>query len=76
MLKKKKTFCQRMKGYVARTDQFAASGYVSRTSQIAALGYVSRTNHIIVFKYPAPITAFGYCFLVSDVMDPGAMYKE
>ena len=39
MLKKKKTLCQRMEGYVARTDQFAASGYVSRTSQIAALGY-------------------------------------
>ena len=53
-----------MEGCVARTDQFAASGYVSRT------------NHIIVFKYPAPITAFGYCFLVSDVMDHGAMYKE
>ena len=65
-----------MEGYVARNDQFAALGYVSRTSQIAALGYVSRTNHIIVFKYPAPITAFGYRFLVSDVMDHGAMCKE
>ena len=64
MLKKKTTLCQHMEGCVARTDQFAASGYVSRT------------NHIIVFKYPAPITAFGYCFLVSDVMDHGAMYKE
>ena len=43
--------------------------YLSRTNQIAALGYVSRTNHIITFEYPAPITAFGYCFLVNDVMD-------
>ena len=55
--------------YVSRTNQIAALGYVSRTNQIAALGYVSRTNHIIAFEYPAPITAFGYCFLVNDVMD-------
>ena len=55
--------------YLSRTNQIAALGYVSRTNQIAALGYVSRTNHIIAFEYPAPITAFGYCFLVNDVMD-------
>ena len=39
------------------------------TKQIAALGYVSRTNHITAFGYHAPITAFGYCFLVNDVME-------
>ena len=38
-------------------------------NQIAALGYVSRTNHIIAFEYPKPITAFGRCFHVNDVMD-------
>ena len=54
--------------YLSRTNQIAALGYVSRTNQIAALGYVSRTNHIIAFEYPAPITAFGYCFLLNDVM--------
>ena len=37
----------------------------SRINQIAALGYVSRTNHIIAFEYLAPITVFGYYFLVS-----------
>ena len=31
--------------------------------------YVSRTSQIAAFEYPAPITAFGYCFLVNDVMD-------
>ena len=25
---------------------------------------------------PAPITAFGYCFIVNDVMDCGAVHKE
>ena len=45
------------------------SEYVVRTNQIAALGYVSRTNHITAFGYHAPITAFGYCFLVNDVME-------
>ena len=48
----------------------------SRINQIAALGYVSRTNHIIAFEYLAPITVFGYCFLVNDVMDYGAVHKE
>ena len=45
--------------------------YVIRTNQIAALGYVSHTNHITAFGYIAPITAFGYCFLVNDVMELG-----
>ena len=45
-------------------------------NQIAALGYVSRTNHIIAFEYPKPITAFGRCFHVNDVMDQGAVHKE
>ena len=45
--------------------------YVIRTNQIAGLGYVSHTNHITAFGYIAPITAFGYCFLVNDVMELG-----
>ena len=50
---------------------------LSRTNQIIALGYASSTNHTIVnFEYLAPITVFGYCFLVNDVMDLGAMHKE
>ena len=32
---------------------------------------LSRTNHITAFGYIAPITAFGYCFLVNDVMELG-----
>ena len=62
---KKRTLCQRIEWYVARTNQIAALGYVfrtnqivalgfvSRTNQIAALRHVSRTNHIIAFEYPA-----------------------
>ena len=37
----------------------------------AALGYVSHTDQISAFGYIAPITAFGYCFLVNDVMELG-----
>ena len=48
----------------------------SRINQIAALGYVSRTDHIIAFEYLAPITVFGYYFLVNDVMDHEAVHKE
>ena len=48
----------------------------SRTNQIATQGYVSRTNHIIAFEYLAPITVFGYYFLINDVMDHGAVHKE
>ena len=51
-------------------------GYVSRTNQIAALEYVSRTNHITAFGYHAPITAFGYCFLVNDVMGLGGCAQK
>ena len=32
---------------------------------------LSRTNHITAFGYIAPITAFGYCFLVNDVKELG-----
>ena len=49
----------------------AALGYVSCSNQIAALGYVSHTNHITTFWYHAPIIAFGYCFLVNNVMESG-----
>ena len=45
--------------------------YVIRTNQIAALGYVSHTDQISAFGYIAPLTAFGYCFLVNDVMELG-----
>ena len=62
-------FLKRIEWYVSRTNQTATLGYVSRTNQVAALGYVPRTNHIPAFGYLAPITAFGYCFLVNDVMD-------
>ena len=58
------------------TNQVAAVGYVSRTDQIVALGYVSRTNRIAAFGYLTPITAFGYCFLASDIIDEGAVHKE
>ena len=54
----------------------ATLGYVPSINQIAALGYVSRTNHIIAFEYIAPITAFGYCFIVNNVMEHGAVHKE
>ena len=86
-LPKKTTSCQRIERYVARTNQIAALGYVSRTNQIAAfryvsctnqvavLGFVSCTNHIIAFEYPVPITVLGYCFLVNNVMDHGAVNK-
>ena len=50
--------------------------YVFRTNQIATFGYVSRTNHIRVFEYHAQITAFGYCFLVNDVIDTGLCTKN
>ena len=87
-LPKKTTLCQRIEWYVSRTNQIAALGYVSRTNQIAAfryvsctnqiavLGFVSCTNHIIAFEYPVPITVLGYCFLVNNVMDHGAVNKE
>ena len=61
---------------LSRTNQIATLGYVPRINQIAALGYVSRTNHIIAFEYIAPIIAFGYCFLVNNVMEHGAVHKE
>ena len=63
-------------GFTSRANQIAAPGQVSRTNQIAVQGYVSRTNHIIEFEYLAPITAFGYYFLVNEVMDHEAMHKE
>ena len=87
-LPKKTTLRQRIEWYVSRTNQIAALGYVSRTNQIAAfryvsctnqiavLGFVSCTNHIIAFEYPVPITVLGYCFLVNNVMDHGAVNKE
>ena len=59
-------------GYVSRTDQIATLGYVSRTNRIAALGYVSRTNHITAFRCLAPITAFGYCFVINYVIESGS----
>ena len=86
-LPKKTTLRQRIEWYVSRTNQIAALGYVSRTNQIAAfryvsctnqvavLGFVSCTNHIIAFEYPVPITVLGYCFLVNNVMDHGAVNK-
>ena len=49
----------------------AALGYVSCSNQIVALRYVSHTNHITTFWYHAPIIAFGYCFLVNNVMESG-----
>ena len=58
------------------TNQTAALRYVICINQIATLGYVSCTNHIIAFECPAPITAFGYCFLLNAVIDHGAMHKE
>ena len=61
---------------LSRTNQIATLGYVPRINQIAALGYVSRTNHIIAFEYNAPITAFGYCFLVNNVMEHGAVHAQ
>ena len=61
---------------LSRTNQIATLGYVPRINQIAALGYVSRTNHIIAFDYIAPIIAFGYCFLVNNVTEHGAVHKE
>ena len=88
VLPKKTTLRQRIEWYVSRTNQIAALGYVSRTNQIAAfryvsctnqiavLGFVSCTNHIIAFEYPVPITVLGYCFLVNNVMDHGAVNKE
>ena len=45
--------------------------HVSRTNRIAALGYVSRTDHITAFRCLAPITAFGYCFLINYVIESG-----
>ena len=54
-------------------DQIATLGYVSCTNQIATLGYISCTNHITAFGYHAPITAFGYCFLVNDAMESGGL---
>ena len=61
---------------LSRTNQIAAFRYVSCTNQIAVLGFVSCTNHIIAFEYPVPITVLGYCFLVNNVMDHGAVNKE
>ena len=85
-LPKKTTLCQRIEWYVSHTNQIAALGYVSRTNQIAAFRYVSCTNQIavlgfvsctnIAFEYPVPITVLGYCFLVNNVMDHGAVNKE
>ena len=85
-LPKKTTLRQRIEWYVSRTNQIAALGYVSRTNQIAAFRYVSCTNQIavigfvsctnIAFEYPVPITVLGYCFLVNNVMDHGAVNKE
>ena len=51
-------------------------GYVVRTNQIAALGYVSYTCHITIFGCLEPIIAFGYCFLVNDVLDQGLCRKN
>ena len=34
------------------------------------------TNHVIAFEHLAPITVFGYFFLVNDVMDQGSVHKE
>ena len=56
---------------MAHTNQIAALGHVSRINQIAALGYVFRTNDITAFGYHAPITLFGFCFPVNDVMESG-----
>ena len=47
-----------------------------RTYQIVALGYVSRINHIIEFGYLVPIPAFGYSFLVNDLMESGGRTKR
>ena len=57
-------------------DQIATLGYVSCTNQIATLGYISCTNHITAFGYHAPITAFGYCFLVNDAMESGGYAQK
>ena len=57
-------------------DQIATLGYVSCTNQIATLGYISCTNHITAFGYHAPITAFGYCFLVNDAMESGGCAQK
>ena len=51
-------------------------GYVSRNNQIAALGYVTRTSNITAFGYHAPITPFGYCFFVNDVMESEGCSKR
>ena len=59
---------------LSRTNQIAAFRYVSCTNQIAVLGFISCTN--IAFEYPVPITVLGYCFLVNNVMDHGAVNKE
>ena len=75
-LPKKTTLRQRIEWYVSRTNQIAAFRYVSCTNQVAVLGFVSCTNHIIAFEYPVPITVLGYCFLVNNVMDHGAVNKE
>ena len=40
------------------------------------LGYISCTNHITAFGYHAPITAFGYCFLVNDAMESGGCAQK
>ena len=45
--------------------------WVSRTNRIATLGYVTRTNRITAFGYLAPITAFGNCFLPTEIMELG-----
>ena len=57
-------------------DQIATLGYVSCTNQIATLGYISCTNHIAAFGYRAPITVFGYCFLVNDAMESGGWAQK
>ena len=67
--KNKSMLACRVVGYVSRNNQIAALGYVTRTNHIAALGYVTRTSNITAFGYHAPITPFGYCFFVNDVME-------
>ena len=61
---------------MSRTNQISALGYVFPTGQIASLKCLSFTNRTTAFEYLAPTTAFGYCFLVYDVMDQEAVHKE